>query len=215
MSALFDQSGDLPIGDESRIDAGHDQPEVSPKSASTLSEAEWLSISENPTLDRKLNALALMHYPGKIQKRRDMVQLSLEKLQDLAVKKKAKYPNVIFNPIDHAMHAFYRVRRDFRAKKRRFFTQMRYLSRLLDSGLGDPMAGPSDQARQAQVAYELALSKLNPDHQRIVEVWRTPGVKLTHQKIANICGCSKGTVTNVLKGLHRFIRETMDDLYLC
>ena len=216
MDSLFDQGADLPVGDDARPDTSTEQPEGTPKPVSPLTEQEWLSIFQNPKLRGILRGLASFHYQGSNStKRRDMVQASLEKLQKIALKKKAKSPAAHFNPIDHARHAFFRVRRELRAEKRRFFDRMRQLSSLLDSGAANPKTRPSDQSHQAQVAYDIAFRKFNDGHQRILTVWRTPGTKLTYQEIGDICGCSKGTVTNVLKRLERLMHEIINDFPLC
>ena len=216
MDNLFDQGADLPVGDDARPDAGTDQPEVTTKPVSPLTEQEWLSIFQNPKLRGILRGLASFHYQGSNStKRRDMVQASLEKLQEIALKKKAKSPAAHFNPIDHARHAFFRVRRELRAEKRRFVSRFRQLSGLLDSGAAHPTARPSDHGHQAQVAYDFAFQKFNDSHQRILTAWRTPGTKLTHQEIGDMCGCSKATVTNVLKRLERLMHEIINDFPLC
>ena len=89
MDSLYDQGADLPVGDDARPDTGTEQPEMTPKPVSPLTEQEWLSIFQNPKLRGILRCLAYFHYQGSNStKRRDMVQASLRNCRKLLSKRR-------------------------------------------------------------------------------------------------------------------------------
>jgi hypothetical protein len=217
MDSLFDQGGDQPVGDESRPDTGTEQPEVTPKPVSPLTEDEWLSCSrENPSLLRRLEAKAAYHFPDKMrQKRMDAVQESLDKLQDLAIEKKASSPAAKFDPIKQTRHVFGRVMRDWKTEKRGGKARILSLTDLNESGETHPKAKAIVQEHHEVEAYKTALKQLRAEDQIIVSEWFKSGTSLTHQNLAEICGCSRKKVASVLDDFERRFVEAMDDNPIC
>jgi len=105
--------------------------------------------------------------------------------------------------------------RSLSAKKRNGFLRIRTLSELVNSGMSDFQARPSNLEHQARLAFEIALARLAPAHKEIALAWHQPGAKRTYQIIADQCKCTKGTVFNVVKRVEGHVLEIMEDLHLC
>ena len=213
MFTQFDNGDDLHVGDGAQPDTGTERPEVAPNPVSPLTEQEWLSSSwKNPLLLRRLGAKAAYTFSRKmLQKRRDAVQESLEKMQDLAIDNKSKSPAAKFDPIKQTRHVFGRVMRSWKTEERGGKARILSVSVPHNSGVPHQAAKPSIQERQAQAVFEKAFLKLSDNHQKVVTEWNKPGVKRTVQEIADICSCTRGTVSNALNKFEHLVREAIDD----
>jgi hypothetical protein len=217
MDGLLDRGDDYPTDGEIPMDCLSANAGEGGVIAPAFTENEWFSIFLDPKLLKRLWCLAYIYFPGhnRHHKRIDMVDASIDRLLDLAMKKKAKSPAATFVPINHARHAFHRVMRSLSAKKRNGFLRIRTLSELVNSGMSDFQARPSNLEHQARLAFEIALARLAPAHKEIALAWHQPGAKRTYQIIADQCKCTKGTVFNVVKRVEGHVLEIMEDLHLC
>jgi RNA polymerase sigma factor (sigma-70 family) len=217
MDELFDQKDDhLFVEDNQRGDESDPASGNADHAGPSRAGGENSNFTD-PGLMAILRSLAKKYRPGKQNwhERKELVQSALEYLLELSGKERFKSPLSNFRPKDHAWHAIQRVLRELRGKKKSFSTRIPPLSSLPNGENIILLARPSNPEFQARLAIEAAMAKLDQRPREIVLAWQSPDPDMTFQKIADDVGCSKGTISNVIKQFDQLAREVMDNFHLC